>query len=510
MARVDFRVPSVGVDVDGKIVIRSSSQTGSINGDIWNDSGSLKFYNGSATKTLAFTDTNITASQLPAFTGDATSSAGSSALTLATVNSNTGQFGAASTVPVITVNGKGLVTAVSTATVVAPAGTLTGATLASGVTASSLTSVGTLTGLTVSGDVAINGGDLTTTATTFNLVNGTATTVNFGGAATSLNIGNASGTVTFANDVTITGDLIVNGTTTTVNSTVVTIDDPVFTLGGDTVPSSDDGKDRGIEFRWHNGSAAKVGFFGFDDSSGKLTFIPDATNTSEVFSGTKGTVDVGTVETSTLFVDSIEVDTTGATSSQVLQYNGTKFAPATLSSTSSFTTIAVSGQSNVVADSASDTLTLAAGTGTTITTNATTDTVTVAIGQAVATTSAVTFGSISTSATENGGTATTLQRSSYDVTTSTSPNVIESHAVSGHTTVKYLIQAVQGTNTVSTEILAVYNNSTVNYTEYATVVVGTAPATFGVAFTNSAIELSATAASSSSTSYRIFSTAIAA
>ena len=36
----------------------------------------------------------------------------------------------------------------------------------------------------------------------------------------------------------------------------------------------------------------------------------------------------GDVNTSILFVDSIEVDTTGATSGQVLKYNGTKFAPA--------------------------------------------------------------------------------------------------------------------------------------------------------------------------------------
>lgn len=43
----------------------------------------------------------------------------------------------------------------------------------------------------------------------------------------------------------------------------------------------------------------------------------------------------------------------------------------------SFTTIAVSGQSNVVADSVSDTLTLAAGSGITLTTNASTDTVTI-------------------------------------------------------------------------------------------------------------------------------------
>ena len=43
-----------------------------------------------------------------------------------------------------------------------------------------------------------------------------------------------------------------------------------------------------------------------------------------------------------------------------------------------FSTIAVAGQSNVVADSTSDTLTLAAGANITITTDATTDTVTVA------------------------------------------------------------------------------------------------------------------------------------
>ena len=80
-------------------------------------------------------------------------------------------------------------------------------------------------------------------------------------------------------NVTISGNLTVNGTTTTVNSTTVTVDDPVFTLGGDSAPSSDDNKDRGIEFRYHTGLADKVGFFGYDDSAGKFTFIPDATNT---------------------------------------------------------------------------------------------------------------------------------------------------------------------------------------------------------------------------------------
>jgi hypothetical protein len=116
-------------------------------------------------------------------------------------------------------------------------------------------------------------------------------------------IGQAVGTtddVTF-NNTTISGNLTVSGTTTTVNSTTVTVDDPIFTLGAEIITDDegnaiDDNKDRGIEFNWHNGTAAKLGFFGFDDSSGKFTFIPDATNSSEVFTGTAGTVVASTFE----------------------------------------------------------------------------------------------------------------------------------------------------------------------------------------------------------------------
>ena len=101
--------------------------------------------------------------------------------------------------------------------------------------------------------------------------------------------------ITTTGNVSVGGTLTVNGTTTTVNSTTVTVDDPIFTLGGDTAPGSDDNKDRGIEFRYHTGSAAKVGFFGYDDSASAFTFIADATNSSEVFSGTAGNVAFGNI-----------------------------------------------------------------------------------------------------------------------------------------------------------------------------------------------------------------------
>ena len=65
-------------------------------------------------------------------------------------------------------------------------------------------------------------------------------------------------------------------------------------MGGDTAPSSDDNKDRGIEFRYYD-SAARLGFMGYDDSTGYFTMLTGATNTSEVFSGTKGTLEVRSV-----------------------------------------------------------------------------------------------------------------------------------------------------------------------------------------------------------------------
>lgn len=98
---------------------------------------------------------------------------------------------------------------------------LNATTLGSGVTASSLTSVGTLTGLTTSGTIAANGsGGITTTQTTFPLINTNATTVNFAGAATTLNIGAATGTATINNaSVITTGSLGVNGGTLSTTAT---------------------------------------------------------------------------------------------------------------------------------------------------------------------------------------------------------------------------------------------------------------------------------------------------
>lgn len=70
----------------------------------------------------------------------------------------------------------------------------------------------------IGGDLEVQGGDVTTNQTSFNLLNSTVTTANLFGAATSIVLGATTGTTRIRNNVDIDGDLNVDGddlTTTT-------------------------------------------------------------------------------------------------------------------------------------------------------------------------------------------------------------------------------------------------------------------------------------------------------
>ena len=151
---------------------------------------------------------------------------------------------------------------------VAAAGDLTGTTLASGITASSLTSVGTLTTLTVdnviingttightddtdlitladgvvtvAGEVSvttldIGGTNVTSTAAELNLVDGiTAGTV----SASKAVIADSNKDISGFRNLSITGNLTVSGTTTTVNQTVVNVTE-AFVFEGATADANE-------------------------------------------------------------------------------------------------------------------------------------------------------------------------------------------------------------------------------------------------------------------------------
>lgn len=102
------------------------------------------------------------------------------------------------------------------------------------------------------------------------------------------------GFVVTTGSVTINGDLTVNGDTTTINSEVKVLEDPIILLGGTGEITSNDGKDRGVAGRYYSASSSPTGnfvFFGWDNSTNKFTFIPDATFTNEVAAGAIGEID---------------------------------------------------------------------------------------------------------------------------------------------------------------------------------------------------------------------------
>ena len=74
--------------------------------------------------------------------------------------------------------------------------------------------------LTVAGDFNANGGAIKTTQATFNLINGTATTLNIGGGTAAINMGGASCTTTIGGGTlvgTLTTQNVFNSTATTIN-----------------------------------------------------------------------------------------------------------------------------------------------------------------------------------------------------------------------------------------------------------------------------------------------------
>ena len=82
-----------------------------------------------------------------------------------------------------------------------------------------------------------------------------------------------TGDAAIGGNATITGNLTVNGTTTTVSSSTIAVTDTMIELAKDT--SAADNLDRGVRFKYHNGSAVKDGFFGFDIQTERFVFTKD-------------------------------------------------------------------------------------------------------------------------------------------------------------------------------------------------------------------------------------------
>ena len=187
------------------------------------------------------------------------------------------------------------------------------------------------------------------------------TTLTFSGAPANgqsieVNTGSRNVTVDDVNGLTIEGNLVVEGNTTLGNAsgdTITVTGTPTFAETATFSGAID-----------ANNTVNVSGHLSLDGSTNELRFY-------------EGSNYVG-FEAPALSGDQIWVlpDSDG-TAGYALKTDGSGNLSWGLAGGNAFETIAISGQSSVVADSSSDTLTLAAGTGITLTTNASTDTITI-------------------------------------------------------------------------------------------------------------------------------------
>jgi hypothetical protein len=191
----------------------------------------------------AATSTKLATARTIALTGDATASGSfdgsanySQAITLATVNSNTGQFGSATAIPIITVNGKGLITAVSTANI-ATTLNITGDTGTDGISLLSET-LGFVGGTGITSTVTANTVTFDIDSTVATLTGSqTLTNKSISGSSNTLsNIGNSS---LVNSSVTFGTTTVALGSSSTTIAGLTQVDVGNIRVTGNTISSTD-------------------------------------------------------------------------------------------------------------------------------------------------------------------------------------------------------------------------------------------------------------------------------
>lgn len=203
----------------------------------------------------------------------------------------------------------------------------------------------------------VNGANPTLAASstgTLTLFNTNLTTVNAFGAATSLTIGATTGTATIRNStvaitnnatvggsLTVTGDLTVNGTTTTINATTITVDDKNIELGSVASPSNTTADGGGITLKgatdktlnWINATGAWTSSEDFNLVTGK-TYEINAVNvldassvlgsaTTATLAGAATTLTIGATSGTATIRNSTVAVTNNATVGGTLGVTGT-------------------------------------------------------------------------------------------------------------------------------------------------------------------------------------------
>jgi len=116
-----------------------------------------------------------------------------------------------------------------------------------------------------------------------------ATNLQANDGTTAITITDSTGAVACNQNLTVQGNLIVNGSTTQVNTSQTTIEDQLLELGmvDGSAPSSDLNKDIGVIFNYFTASAKKAAVY-WDDSTSRIVVSSDVSESSGVLTNNAG------------------------------------------------------------------------------------------------------------------------------------------------------------------------------------------------------------------------------
>jgi|GEM_PF-1426097 len=139
-------------------------------------------------------------------------------------------------------------------------------------------------------------------------------TITFAGTSNEVEVGESSGTVTIGlpDDVTIAGDLTVNGDTVTVNTSTLSVEDPLILLGNG---NGADSVDLGLYAKYTDSGVKYAGFFRDASDSDKWKLFATTGNSHEAPTTTVNTTSGFTL--GTLVVDSLEGTITTAAQTNI-------------------------------------------------------------------------------------------------------------------------------------------------------------------------------------------------
>lgn len=290
---------------------------------------------------------------------------------------------------------------------------------------------------------------ITTTSETFALLNTTATTVNAFGAATAVNIGAETGTTTVNNNLTIAGDLIVQGATTTLNTSTLQIEDKNIEIAKVTSPTDTTADGAGITVK---GTSDKT--FNWINSTDSWT----SSEHLNLASGKEYKLNGNTVLTATSL--------------------GTSIVSSSLTSVGTITSGTWNGTAIAVANG---------GTGATTESDARSNLGASTVGSNLFTLSDPSSTRFLRTNSDNTVSALTAEEfrnalgAGSEATTSvssTDPTAVDNFSVATYRSAKYVVQITQGTNYQVSEILVIHDGTTTYMTEYAVLETNGSLATF--------------------------------